>query len=215
MNKYKFLQPLVLLSVLTILGGCATDYPCGEPSNGHCASVSDNYKHSFNEYTNLDDTEPVGMFGSSDSSSSSQTKPIKVFNFTKHPQIPADGAPLISRPTLLRVWVTPYTDSDNVFHDQSYEYVLTDKGHWLYSNNKLADSSGFKNVTLIQSTNTALDGNRAATQAASAKPPTSNNIGNPNTLLNDFPAINALKPQSAAPVTMSTMGGVNRTTILP
>ena len=48
-----------------VLGGCSSTYPCGEPSAGKCLSVSDNYKNSYTDYTNPDDVDNPGLFGSS------------------------------------------------------------------------------------------------------------------------------------------------------
>lgn len=200
-----------LLSIvlgLTVLSGCATTYPCGEPSAGKCASVSNNYKGSFNNYTNSDDVEPTGMFGGSDNSSTAD----KIqFNFTKYNQTPADGAPLVSNPKMLRVWMTPYTDTDNIYHEQGYEYILTDKGHWLYGNNQLDTWAGIQNITLEQGGNYM-----PAEMSLPSQKPTINSQ-TPANVLNNYPAFNALKNQNV-PVTTTTTtvgSGIDRTTIIP
>jgi conjugal transfer pilus assembly protein TraV len=176
-----------------LVNGCASTYPCGEPDIGKCSSVSENYQHSFSDYTNPDDVAPSGIF---DSSSTSKSKPIKMFNFSQYKQTPSDGAPLISQPTMIRVWLTPYTDSDNIYHEQGYEYMLTDKGHWLYGNNSKKINSKIKNISLIQGANSKTnnpDGSFGlpVNPISSATKPT-----NPNTLLKDYPAFNSLQNQS-------------------
>ena len=185
---------------LVLLTGCATEYPCGEPNAGHCAAVTDNYQRSFQDYKNSDDVAPSGWFGSS-----SEDKP-KSKMFTPYMQIPEDGAPLVSQPSMLRVWLTPYTDNDNVYHEQGYEYMLTDKGHWLYANN-LKTNMNLKNISLVQSES----GARAPTGGFGFPPP--NSPPHPNAFLNDYPALNALKNQTIAP-SISTTTGLNKSTLL-
>lgn len=207
MQKFKY---LVVISMLGLLYGCASTYPCGEPSDGVCSSVSDNYKSSFTNYTNPDDIAKDSP--SSRVSSSSNTPPMNM-NFTQYSQVPANGAPLLSMPKMVRVWLTPYTDSDNIYHDQSYEYVIVDKGRWNFSNNKLMlDDDSLKNVTPDQVTtskNPGYGGFGMATQPPKAAAPASPS-------LSGFPAINTLQSQQVPMVTTSIGGGLDRTTtILP
>ncbi len=179
-------KQILLISILLYLTGCASTYPCGEPDNGKCVSVSSNYDKSFSDYKNADDLpKDDSWFSSSDNKST----PIKM-NFTKYSQIPVDGSPLVSQPTMMRVWLTPYTDSDNIYHGQSYEYMLTDKGHWLFGNNSLEINSKLKNISLIQGSK-----NTVMSDSGYGLPPKTDKPTNPNGLLNDYPAFNALKNQ--------------------
>lgn len=191
------LKQLLILSMLSFLYGCASDYPCGEPGKGQCLSMTDNYKRSYSSYTNPDDLEGGIHWGSS-----SKT-PINM-SFNKYAQIPTDGAPLLSTPKMVRIWITPFTDGDNIYHDQSYEYLIVDKGHWNYSNNKLLIENNLKNVSPAQ----VVVNNRSG---LGDKPKSENPV------LSGFPAINALQNQRAPIITTTTVGsGIDRTsTITP
>ncbi len=43
---------------------------------------------------------------------------------------PESGAPILSPPQVLRVWIAPWKDPDGDLRDQQYLYVLWDRGHW-------------------------------------------------------------------------------------
>ena len=190
-----------ILTLLGLIAGCSTTYPCGEPSAGKCSSTTENYRNSYTNYTNPDDLDKPGFFGSSSGSSSKD--PIKM-NFNKYAQIPADGAPLLSQPKMMRVWLTPYTDTDNIYHDQSYEYVIVDRGSWNYSNNKLLSIPMVRNVSADQV--------ESYTHGWNSQPPKQDSA---NAKVPGFPALDALKNQQAPVVTTMTTGsGVNRTTTI-
>lgn len=188
--------------MLYLLYGCASNYPCGEPSAGKCLSVTDNYKNSYTDYTNPDDLDKAGAFGSSSATST----PVKM-NFSKYSQVPADGAPLLSTPKMIRIWLTPYTDSDNIYHDQSYEYVIVDKGHWNYNNNRLLnDNTNLKDVSPAQVSNSKSGGYGSFGMAS--QPPKQSTPS-----LTGFPAINALQNQQSPVITTTTLGnGIDHTT---
>ena len=208
MKKFKH---LMIIPLVSFLASCASTYPCGEPSNGKCLSVSDNYNRSYTDYTNPDDLDSAWNSASGNGSGSSKTTPLKV-NFTKYSQVPADGAPLLSKPKMIRVWLTPYTDADNIFHDQSYEYVIVDRGRWNYGNNKLLSDGDVQNVMPSQVTDTKGGGfgsfgmaNQPVKQPSPATP-----------ALNGFPALNGLQNQQPPVMTTTIGSGIDRTTtILP
>ena len=190
-NNMKKISLLVFLPLaLSLISGCASTYPCGEPSAGKCASVSDNYEHSFTDYTNPDDVDD-GRYKDSASTSVHTKADAVQFSFSKYAQTPADGSPLISQPKMMRVWLTPYTDSDNIYHEQGYEYMLTNRGNWLFGNNKLKTSNNIKNISLVQSVKANTQEQAGFNPQAKVASPTS-----PNAFLNDYPALNALKNQS-------------------
>lgn len=211
---------LTIAILMLVTYGCSSTYPCGEPSTGKCLSVTDNYKRSYTNYTNPDDLDDPGFWSSSDSSNNnSKAKPVK-FNFAKYPQIPSDGAPLLSQPKMIRVWITPYTDADNIYHDQSYEYVIVDRGKWNYSNNKLMLENNIKDVTPAQVSNSKSGGYGSfgmASQPLKPSTPTTPIISTtPITPgLSGFPAINALQNQQSPTITSTTIGsGIDRTTTI-
>lgn len=201
----KILIPILILA----LSACATDYPCGEPSSGSCRSVSANDRLSYTNYTNPDDLDN-STSGWGGSKSNSQTNSLPV-SFKHYNQIPSDGSPLLSMPKMLRVWITPYTDTDNIYHDQGYEYMIVDKGRWNYSNNKILNSiGGVKDVTAAQVTDAKIGG--YGSYGLADQPPKSTN---PIIPVTPFPAINALQNQQAPIITSTTVGsGIDRTTTI-
>ncbi len=202
------IKHLMVVATLGLITGCASTYPCGEPTSGKCLSVSDNYQRSYTNYTNPDDLDTPGMFSSSSSSSSPQSDPVKM-NFKKYSQIPADGAPLLSTPKIIRIWLTPYTDNDNIYHDQSYEYVIVDRGRWNYSNNRLlSDDGGLKDVSAAQ-VSAAKDG--YGSFGLATQPPKQATPATPG--IQGFPALNSLQNQQQPTITTTTVGsGIDRTT---
>ena len=196
----KYMIKIQILLVIALVTGCASTYPCGEPDAGKCASVTSNYDKSFNDYTNADDLpQDNSWFGSKDKS---DVKPVKQMKFDKYSQIPANGSPLVSQPTMMRVWLTPYTDNDNIYHEQGYEYMLTDKGHWVYGSNFMKINNNIKNISLIQGTSSKSsnpDGSFGLPMNATSP----DKLNNPSSVLNDYPAFNALKNQ-AVPINKTT-----------
>lgn len=45
-------------------------------------------------------------------------------------EIPANGTPILTPPRVLRVWVAPWKDQDGDLRDQSFLYVMWDRGEW-------------------------------------------------------------------------------------
>ena len=46
------------------------------------------------------------------------------------------GAPIRTNPTILRVWIAPWEDTDGDLHDQSYIYLPIDSGRWQIEHNR-------------------------------------------------------------------------------
>lgn len=197
----------ILVSILVLaLAGCATEYPCGEPGTGRCRSVTDNDRASYTNYTNPDDLDASASGGSAKSNTPSAL-PV---SFKHYNQIPVDGSPLLAMPKMMRVWLTPYTDSDNIYHDQGYEFMIVDKGRWNYSNNRLLNTETVKDVTPAQVTDVKSSG--YGSYGLAPQPPKTAPAGVPIT---PFPAINALQNQQAPIITSTTVGsGIDRTTTI-
>ena len=149
----------IILTSIALLSSCASDYPCGEPRSGRCSNMTQNFQNAQGKIVNPEDLPVNGKYagcsssgcGSSNSNSGYSLSPNSGF-----PQAYANGSPLISTPSMMRVWYSPYIDSDNIFHDQSYQYMITDRGHWLAGTNKVfgRNSNGYLNNTvLVQSSN--------------------------------------------------------------
>jgi conjugal transfer pilus assembly protein TraV len=50
-------------------------------------------------------------------------------------QAASSGDPLRTQPTVLRVWIAPWEDTDGDLHDQSYLYVVANAGRWAIEHN--------------------------------------------------------------------------------
>lgn len=223
MNKI-LKQILIVSGVFSVIGCASAPYPCGEPGAGKCASVTQNYNNSFQNYTNPDDL-PSSSGGTSRVAGSSDNpvnKPQKIFNFKNYAQVPANGAPLLSTPKMLRVWITPYTDNDNIYHDQYYEYMIVDRGSWNFNNNQnlLNDEADLTNTTPAQVSNTRSGGYGAYGLADKPIPAAANHSVSPSPAtpnLLGFPAMNMLQ-NGQVPTELETHVGSGvdtTTTIMP
>jgi conjugal transfer pilus assembly protein TraV len=73
------------------------------------------------------------------------------------------GTPIRSAPRLLRVWFSPWEDSDGDLHDQSYVYLQVDSGRWLIEHNQRRIQDAYRPVrapasaTMSQSPGAAQD----------------------------------------------------------
>jgi hypothetical protein len=191
-------KKIIYVTCLVAITACATDYPCGEPRAGRCSSVSNNIQTSYQPVVNPEDLPINPHEGCNSGSCTSKNQANS--GVAKYPTIPGNGSPLVSTPSMMRVWVAPYIDSDNIFHEQNYQYLLVDRGRWLYGSNSVFGrvfSNNQVSTVLIQDSNAANNDNSAV----------SNNVNkaatqvNPN---NNTPALNFLKQQDQASV--SSMG---------
>lgn len=201
------MQKLLFLGCVTlIIGACSTPYPCGEPGTGQCKSVSQNYDQSYQSYTNPDDLNADGS--NAQGSQKSGDMVSDYLHFQEYPAIPADGAPLLSAPKMMRVWLSPYTDSDNIFHDQSYEYIIVSRGTWNYNNNKvLFAEDNLQNVTPAQVSNVRHGGYGAygnLDQPVKSESAVS--------IPSSFPALSSLQNNQVPVVTTTIGSGIDRTT---
>jgi conjugal transfer pilus assembly protein TraV len=51
-------------------------------------------------------------------------------------QAASSGDPLRIQPTVLRIWIAPWEDTDGDLHDQSYLYVVANAGRWAIEHNQ-------------------------------------------------------------------------------
>lgn len=209
-------KKICLILFTLALSACSTPYPCGEPGSGQCKSVNQNYQQSYTNYVNPDDLDAGASSNSTSAtrrvSSNSNNNTNKLVNeymtFQQYPQIPVSGVPLMSQPKMMRVWLSPYTDNDNIYHDQGYEYIIVDKGKWNYSNNKiLLDEDGLENVTQGQVSNVRQGGYGAYGDLNT--PPKIES--QPKSSI-QFPAINGLQNMQIPEVTNTIGSGIDRTT---
>ena len=105
-------------------------FSCKAPPGIGCSSLSGVYANAV--AGNLPDStsRPATVYGKKDQGKS-----------TVVGEAPATGAPLLSEPTVLRVWIAPWEDSRKVLHDQSFLYAVAEPGHWqvAHSRKKIAE----------------------------------------------------------------------------
>lgn len=51
-------------------------------------------------------------------------------------QTASSGDPIRSPQKVLRIWIAPWEDGDGDLHDQSYTYVVAEKGRWQIEHNR-------------------------------------------------------------------------------
>lgn len=143
----------------------AASFACKAPEGVQCESMSGVYANVVQ--SNLPgqrrESPPPLLHTPSSSSSAPSASTMTTGNAlpgsASAPQPPATRAmPLRSPPTVLRVWIAPWEDSDGDLHDQSYIYLAIDGGRWLIEHNRRR----------IQETYRAV---RAPAQATSGQPP--------------------------------------------
>ena len=108
-------------------------FACKAPDGISCASLSGVYANAVQN--NL----PGQRSG---------TKPDKLVEATAriNAVAPRSGDPLRSAQKVRRVWFAPWEDEEEVLHDQSYVYLVIDRGHWQVEHSRRQASDGFRPV---------------------------------------------------------------------
>ncbi|MDX9943312.1 MAG: TraV family lipoprotein [Azonexus sp.] len=118
--------PLSLLAVV-LMSGCATDFTgiggtdshkCPMPEGGACQSIIENYHAS-----SMPATTPRTA------TAADEIRP-RIVTLTPGFGDNLDGAPLMTTPRVLRVYVTPWRDSDDNLMEGRRVYTRIDEGRW-------------------------------------------------------------------------------------
>ena len=123
--------------VVMLASGCASTLGMGEsnlscpyPDGEHCISLEEAYERS------IANSDARGAAGDAPDARPRQALP---------PRLPS-GAPILSEPEILRVWIGPWEDEMGQFHDQSYVYTVVREGDWLLKRNRQAEDDRFLNL---------------------------------------------------------------------
>lgn len=118
---------IVLLAGLGV--GCAGPrYSCPAPAHGACKSVSEVYADSIG--SKRAKTVQGGHKVESAKKESKADAP-RAQVFTAYPYAGVKpGEPLRRESRVLRVWVAPWVDKNGDWVDQTYLYVVVDRGGW-------------------------------------------------------------------------------------
>src|SRR3972149_7361956 len=121
-----------LLLVCIWLPGCSMigldaqkSFSCKAPPGIGCSSLSGVYANAVADNLPDSSTRPATVYGKKDQGKS-----------TVVGEVPTTGTPVLSVPTVLRVWIAPWEDNRNVLHDQSFLYAVADPGHWQVAHSK-------------------------------------------------------------------------------
>ena len=125
-----------LVAMVTFdLTGCAgtvtglegeSKFACKAPDGVTCSSLSGIYANAVANNLPALRKERKG-----DQVATSQSKDSVITG-----QAESSGDPLRIQPTVLRVWIAPWEDTDGDLHDQSYLYVVATAGRWAIEHNQ-------------------------------------------------------------------------------
>ena len=124
---------IATLALLCIwLSGCSMtgmdaqkSFSCKAPPGISCSSLSGVYANAVADNLPGYATKSASVYGKKDQEKS-----------TVVGEAPTTGAPVLSVPTVLRVWIAPWEDNRNVLHDQTFLYAVADPGHWQVAHSK-------------------------------------------------------------------------------
>ena len=135
--RYWLVSPLLLA-----LAGCAGTmsgldgqgkFSCKAPDGISCASLSGVYANAVQN--NLPGQRPPMEAAKGEAAAPKITH-----------QAPSSGEPIRSAQKVRRVWLAPWEDDEEVFHDQSYFYLVTDPGRWQVEHSRRKASEGYRPV---------------------------------------------------------------------
>ena len=126
-------SPIATLLLFCVwLPGCSMtgmdaqkSFSCKAPPGISCSSLSGVYANAVADNLPGSTTKQASVYGKEGQGRS-----------TVAGEAPATGTPLLSVPTVLRVWIAPWEDNRKVLHDQSFLYAVADPGHWQVAHSK-------------------------------------------------------------------------------
>jgi conjugal transfer pilus assembly protein TraV len=150
------------------LGG-SSEMTCAAPPGVPCQSVSGAYANAT--AGNLP-SRRLGAAAVPSSPAPQQATASNQARFTPLLASDEDGTTLgaiRSDPTLIRVWIAPWEDSDGDLHSDSYVYLQVDSGRWLIEHNRERVRKQFAPMPTTATTPSAAPAGAAAAGTA-AKP---------------------------------------------
>lgn len=111
------LAPVISLTACT--GGLNSHFGCDKTSEGGCTPISVVNARADAGYYNYDFT-------------SQQESSWKGEDYDyEYAYIPRSGGPLRSAEVIQRLWIAPYTDLSNTYHEPSYMDFILEDPHWV------------------------------------------------------------------------------------
>lgn len=140
MMRYLPLLSLILTGCTTFSGlDGSSKFACKAPDGMSCTSVSGVYANNP-ATTHATVTNDQARDAGTGKSMLPSLQPYYAAAKTLH-TMPVSGAPLLSPPRVLRIWIAPWLDQDGDLRDQAYLYVMWDRGDWniQHSRNQILD----------------------------------------------------------------------------
>jgi type IV conjugative transfer system lipoprotein TraV len=112
-----------------ILSGCAGtngNFSCQAVSGGGCTPVSQ-----INDKANAGVFKEEAMSREVSGLSSTQTFQTTSNQSGYHGVTPAAGEPVRAGERIQRIWIAPYQDLANNYHEPSYLYIVLERPHWI------------------------------------------------------------------------------------
>lgn len=129
MMRYLPLLSLILTGCTTFSGlDGSSKFACKAPDGMSCTSVSGVYANNPAIARAAVPNDQAWDVGTGKSMLPS-LQPHYAAAKTLH-TMPVSGAPLLSPPRVLRIWIAPWLDQDGDLRDQAYLYVMWDRGDW-------------------------------------------------------------------------------------
>lgn len=136
---------LSVIALAATLGGCgnfsgldgSSSFTCKAPEGVSCTSVSGVYANSVANKLPAPTSTPVDKHAAPSKSDNPDTANKVDKSMPSYGSIaslrqaaPTSGDPVLSPPRILRIWLAPWEDQDGDLRDQSYLYVMWDRGEW-------------------------------------------------------------------------------------
>lgn len=132
-NFLKTIGGLLIATSFLGLSGCTgmnSSFGCNARAGDSCTPVSQ-----VNQMANAGDYDNVQSGGPSPQIPPPQSH-TQTFGYTDQNagyniQTPIPGEPVRFGETVQRVWIAPYEDASNNYHEPSYVYTVLNKAHWI------------------------------------------------------------------------------------
>ncbi len=141
-KKFAFISAVFVLTGCSSMSGydAKNDFACRAPEGILCESMTGIYANA--KENNLPG-QRVNRKAGRESDEVSRAKDGETGVMTKAIQ---SGTPSRSAPKIVRVWLSPWEDSDGDLHDQSYIYLPVDSGRWLIEHNRRRIQESYRPV---------------------------------------------------------------------
>ncbi|MGA7950933.1 MAG: type IV conjugative transfer system lipoprotein TraV [Thiobacillaceae bacterium] len=167
-------QALTVIALAALLGGCgsfsgldgSSSFTCKAPDGVSCTSVSGVYANSAANNLPSSTGTPVDKHDTPSQSDNPHTtdtadkaaKPAAAKPLPSYGAIaslrqgaPTSGDPVLSPPRILRIWLSPWEDQDGDLRDQSYLYVMWNRGEWNIQHSRSNLMNQYAPVSLLLS----------------------------------------------------------------